>query len=140
MTLMEYNLTLTFIVLGVIVGYASMRRVLQQLVDLTNANRRALEDVLSPDKIKELSKEDNEKYMGVPFRYIPSPVKGYKNFGDYYFTQCTNLFKDFGIEADLESTGEEYEKGIPDLPKKHGIVMNFNEIRNNYHRYYSYYK
>lgn len=60
---------------------------------------------------KELSKEDNEKYMGVPFRYIPSPVKGHKSFGDYYFRQCTDLFPDFGIEAELESTGELYEKG-----------------------------
>jgi len=60
---------------------------------------------------KELSKEDNEKYIGVPFRYIPSPVEGYKHFGDYYFRQCTDLFPDFGIEAEFESTGEEYEKG-----------------------------
>ena len=60
---------------------------------------------------KELSKEENEKYMGVPFRYIPSPVKGYKSFGDYFFRQCTELFPDFGIEAELESTGEDYEKG-----------------------------
>lgn len=60
---------------------------------------------------KELSKEDNEKYMGVPFRYIPSPIKGYKSFGEYFFRQCTDLFPDFGIDAKLESTGEEYEKG-----------------------------
>ena len=60
---------------------------------------------------KELSNEDNEKYIGVPFRYIPSPVSGYKHFGDYYFRQCTDLFPDFGIEAELESTGEDYEKG-----------------------------
>ena len=60
---------------------------------------------------KELSDEENEKYIGVPFKYIPSPVKGYKSFGEYYFRQCTDLFPDFGIEAELESTGEEYEKG-----------------------------
>jgi len=60
---------------------------------------------------KELSDEENKKYMGVPFRYIPSPVKGHKSFGDYYFKQCTDLFPDFGIEAELESTGKEYEKG-----------------------------
>src|SRR3989344_5541953 len=60
---------------------------------------------------KELSNEDNEKYIGVPFKHIPSPVEGDKSFGDYYFRQCTNLFPEFGIEAELESTGEEYEKG-----------------------------
>lgn len=56
----EFNLTLTFIVLGIIVGYASMREVLQQLVKMTDANRRALESILSPDKIRELSQEKNE--------------------------------------------------------------------------------
>lgn len=60
---------------------------------------------------KVLSKEDNDKYIGVPFRYIPSPVPGYSSFGDYYFRQCTDLFPEFGIEAEFESTGEEYEKG-----------------------------
>lgn len=60
---------------------------------------------------RELSREENEKYIGVPFRYIPSSAKGYKSFGDYYFKQCTDLFPDFGIDAELESTGEEYEKG-----------------------------
>ncbi|MFH2020929.1 MAG: lysine--tRNA ligase [archaeon] len=60
---------------------------------------------------KELSKEDNDRYIGVPFRDIPSPVNGYECFGDYYFKQCTDLFSQFGIVAELESTGLEYEKG-----------------------------
>lgn len=56
----EFNLTLTFIVLGVIVGYASMRRVLKQLVEITEANRKALQSVLSPEKVRQLSEEQNE--------------------------------------------------------------------------------
>lgn len=59
-TWMDYNLTMTFVVLGVILGYFSMRSVLQELVDLTNANKKALEYVLSPEKIRELSREENE--------------------------------------------------------------------------------
>lgn len=59
-TAMDFNLTLTFVVLGVIVGYFSMRAVLGQLIELTNANKKALEDVLSPEKIRELSYEENE--------------------------------------------------------------------------------
>lgn len=59
-TWMDYNLTMTFVVLGVILGYFSMRSVLKELVDLTNANKRALEYVLSPEKIRELSREENE--------------------------------------------------------------------------------
>lgn len=60
MTVNEFNLTLIFIVLGVIVGYASMREVLKQLVQMTEANRRALESILSPEKIRQLSQEQNE--------------------------------------------------------------------------------
>ncbi len=59
-----------------------------------------------------LDKKKYEKYMGVPFMDIPSPVQGYESYGDYYFKQCTELFDDFGIEAELESTGKEYEKGV----------------------------
>lgn len=60
LTVNEFNLTLIFIVLGVIVGYASMREVLNQLVQVTEANRRALESILSPEKIRELGQEQNE--------------------------------------------------------------------------------
>ncbi len=64
------------------------------------------------DKIPSyLDRKKYKKYLGVPFRDIPSPEPGYENFGDYYFKQCTDLFPEFGIEAELESTGEEYEKG-----------------------------
>ncbi len=58
--IMDFNLTLIFIVLGVIVGYFSMRTVLKQLIELTNANKRALEHVLGPEKIRELGTEENE--------------------------------------------------------------------------------
>ncbi len=53
-----------------------------------------------------------DKYLGMSFRDIPSPVKGHKSFGDYYFSLVTDKFKEYGIECELESTGEEYEKGI----------------------------
>jgi lysyl-tRNA synthetase, class I len=60
---------------------------------------------------KELTDEENKKYIGIPFRYIPSPVEGYSSFGDHFFRQVTDKFEEFGIEAEFESTGEEYEKG-----------------------------
>lgn len=60
LTVNEFNVTLIFIVLGVIVGYASMREVLNQLVQVTEANRRVLESILSPEKIRELGQEQNE--------------------------------------------------------------------------------
>jgi len=72
--------------------------------------------VLSSDDIDPLDKAIGlpggfEKYLGIPFRDIPSPVKGYKSYADYFFTQCTEKFEEFGIEAKLESTGEQYDKG-----------------------------
>ena len=73
--------------------------------------------VLSSDDIdpfdkmnKELPKE-YEKYLGMPFRDMPSPVKGYKSFADYYFMQCVEKFEEFGIQAEVESTGELYDSG-----------------------------
>lgn len=72
--------------------------------------------VLSSDDIDPLDKavglpKGFKKYLGMPFRDIPSPVKGYKSYSDYFFTQCTEKFEEFGIEAKLESTGEQYDKG-----------------------------
>ena len=60
LTTNEFNVTLIFIVLGVIVGYASMRDVLSQLVQVTESNRQALESILSPERIRALGEEKNE--------------------------------------------------------------------------------
>ena len=74
--------------------------------------------VLSSDDMDPLDKptknipKGSDKYMGVPFRNIPSPVNGYESYADYFFSQCTEKFEEFGIEAKLESTGEQYDKGV----------------------------
>ena len=74
--------------------------------------------ILSSDDIDPYDKPNKElpsdwdKYLGMPFRNMPSPVPGYEHFGDYYFRQATEKFGELGIEAELESTGEQYEKGI----------------------------
>ncbi len=60
---------------------------------------------------KDLPPDKWNKYLGMPFRNIPSPKTGYETFGDYYFLQCVEKFEELGIEADIERTGEEYEKG-----------------------------
>jgi lysyl-tRNA synthetase class 1 len=72
--------------------------------------------VLSSDDYDPLDKPvkgmpEFDKYLGVPFKNIPSPIPGFKSWADYYFTQSTSKFAEWGIEADLESTGEEYRKG-----------------------------
>ena len=74
--------------------------------------------VLSSDDIDPYDKPNKEldeswnKYLGMPFRNIPSPVEGYENFAEYYFMLCVEKFEELGIEAEIESTGEQYEKGV----------------------------
>ncbi|MBU0536670.1 MAG: lysine--tRNA ligase, partial [Nanoarchaeota archaeon] len=73
--------------------------------------------ILSADDMDPYDKPNKElpeswdKYLGMPFRNMPSPVEGYENFGDYYFRQVTEKFGEFGIDAELESTGACYESG-----------------------------
>jgi lysyl-tRNA synthetase class 1 len=73
--------------------------------------------VLSSDDMDPYDKPNKElgsswdKCLGMPFSDIPSPVKGYKSFGDYYFSQVTEKFDEWGIECELESTGDKYIKG-----------------------------
>ncbi|MBI2548993.1 lysine--tRNA ligase [Candidatus Woesearchaeota archaeon] len=74
--------------------------------------------ILSSDDIDPFDKmnadlpQHYEQYLGMPFRNIPSPFPGYKSFAAYYFQQCTDKFAEFGIVAELESTGEMYDKGL----------------------------
>ncbi|MFO7872788.1 MAG: lysine--tRNA ligase [Candidatus Undinarchaeales archaeon] len=64
------------------------------------------------DKIPSyLEERKYNKYLGVPFKNIPSPRPGYDNYADYYFKECTEKFEEFGIEAEIQSTGKSYIDG-----------------------------
>lgn len=99
--------------------------------------------VLSSDDIdpfdkmnKELDKSF-EQYLGMPFRNIPSPVKGYKSFAEYYFMQCVEKFEEYGIEVEVESTGERYDKG--DFNKVIKVILdNADKVNDIYERFYGY--
>ncbi len=73
--------------------------------------------ILSSDDIDPFDKFNKDldpkykKYLGIPFRNMPSPVKGYDSFADYYFLECIQKFEEYGIEAEIQSTGKAYEKG-----------------------------
>jgi len=58
-----------------------------------------------------LPREQWDQHLGKPFRHMPSPQPGYANYGDYYFSSCTELFGEYSIECSLESTGALYEDG-----------------------------
>jgi len=70
------------------------------------------DDIDPFDKVPSyLDKKKYQKYLGAPFRDIPSPEKGFENYSDYYFSECTEKFEEFGIEAELQRTGERYDDG-----------------------------
>jgi bifunctional DNA-binding transcriptional regulator/antitoxin component of YhaV-PrlF toxin-antitoxin module len=54
------NRTLMFVIVGVVVGYFSMRGMLKRLISLTDISRKALKRVLGPEKLCELGEEKNE--------------------------------------------------------------------------------
>jgi len=56
----NFNLTLTIIVLGVMVGYFAMRAVVKQLMDLTQKNAQVLKTILTTEDLKEIGKGENE--------------------------------------------------------------------------------
>jgi len=99
---------------------------------------------LSSDDIDPFDKMNNDlpkgysKYLGIPFRDMPSPVKGYKSFADYYFMQCVEMFEDFGIEARIESTGEQYDRGVFNQSIK-AVLNNAAKIQAIYQRIYGKY-
>ncbi len=97
--------------------------------------------ILSADDIDPYDKPNKDlpqswnKYLGMPFRNMPSPVKGYKSFADYYFMQCVEKFEEFGIEAEIESTGERYENGsFNKVIKK--ILNNHKKVQKVFERIY----
>lgn len=72
----------------------------------------ASDDMDPYDKPNKELPESFNKYLGVPFRNIPSPVEGYKSFAEYYFLDSVEKFPEIGIECEFESTGDNYEAGV----------------------------
>ena len=93
--------------------------------------------ILSNDDIDPYDKPNKEldeswnKYIGMPFRNIPSPVEGYENFAEYYFMMCVEKFEELGIEAEVESTGEQYEKGVFNKAIKK-VLDNYEKVQQTY--------
>lgn len=97
--------------------------------------------ILSSDDIDPYDKPNKElpksfdKYLGMPFRNIPSPVEGYKSFADYYFMQCVEKFEEIGIDAEIESTGEVYDSGAFN-PAIKTILDNSDKVKKVFERIY----
>lgn len=56
----NFAVILTFVVSGVAVGYFAMRQILKSIVDITASTKVTLEEILGPEKIRNLHTSSNE--------------------------------------------------------------------------------
>lgn len=63
-------------------------------------------DGLPPELEKNFS-----KYYGVPVRNVPSPVEGFKSYGEYFSHDIQRVLKELGVEAEYLSSWDMYHKG-----------------------------
>jgi HD-GYP domain-containing protein (c-di-GMP phosphodiesterase class II) len=59
-TLGQLNLVLIFMAIGILTGYASMRSLIMKMIQLSQENRKALENFLSAETVDDISQEQNE--------------------------------------------------------------------------------
>lgn len=52
-----------------------------------------------------------EQYMGMPLYKIPSPEKGFKNFGDFYAQEFISVFNSLNCHPEIIWSSELYESG-----------------------------
>jgi HD-GYP domain-containing protein (c-di-GMP phosphodiesterase class II) len=59
-TSLNFTYTMVLMVLGVFIGFITIRSLLVKVIDISKQNSKALENLLSPETIKELNQEENE--------------------------------------------------------------------------------
>ncbi len=57
----QFTMIMFCVIAGVLMGYIAMRYVLKGLIDVTKANKKTLQLMLGPEKIKELMGADNDE-------------------------------------------------------------------------------
>jgi HD-GYP domain-containing protein (c-di-GMP phosphodiesterase class II) len=57
----QFTTIMIWVLAGVILGYIAMRVILKGLIDVTKANKETLQQMLGPDRIKELVGADNDE-------------------------------------------------------------------------------
>ena len=60
LTTTNFTLAMVLMVLGVFVGFITIRSLLVKVIDITKQNSKALENLLSPETLQELNKGENE--------------------------------------------------------------------------------
>jgi HD-GYP domain-containing protein (c-di-GMP phosphodiesterase class II) len=56
----NYTYTMVLMVLGVFIGFITIRSLLVKVIDISKQNSKALENLLSPETVKELNQGENE--------------------------------------------------------------------------------
>jgi len=57
---LNYTFVMVLMVLGVLIGFITIRSLLVKVIDISKQNSKALENLLSPDTVNELSQGENE--------------------------------------------------------------------------------
>lgn len=82
-----------------------------------------------------LSREQYEKYLGMPLYAIPSPVEGYKDFAEYYAFEFKEAFNAIGSHPEILWTKDLYTSGKMNAGIK-TVLENSAEIRKIYQEMY----
>ncbi|MCK5214596.1 MAG: HD domain-containing protein [Candidatus Omnitrophica bacterium] len=60
----DFELTLIFVVLGVLIGYFAMRQMIMRIIDIAKENRIAIEEILGPKKARTIT-VDNKNEIAI---------------------------------------------------------------------------
>ena len=76
----------------------------------------------------DVDKKEFEQYLGKPLKDVPSPVKGFKSWVDYFADGVVPLVREFGAEPKIRSSYASYKEGHYDEAIK-SVLDNAAEIR-----------
>jgi len=80
-----------------------------------------------------LDKKIWEKYSGIPLNKVPSPVKGFQNFAQYFAQEFIDVFNSINCHPEIIWSSKLYASGkMNDIIKK--ILDNADKIREIYYR------
>jgi HD-GYP domain-containing protein (c-di-GMP phosphodiesterase class II) len=60
LTLNQLNLAMIFMAIGILAGYASMRSMIMKMIELSQENRKAVQQYLSSEFVEDIDQEENE--------------------------------------------------------------------------------
>ncbi len=76
----------------------------------------------------DVDRKEFEQYLGKPLKDVPSPVRGFKSWVDYFADGVVPLAKEFGAEPKIRSSYSSYKSGLYDEAIK-AVLDNAAEIR-----------